>query len=347
MKKSQNAAASTTQTTPLTIWTVTSGAAGMRSQTSGLAHAVKSEWKNAAGKPANIIEKTIILKPWAVPLPGHRNPLPFYSLRNNSSPIQQPWPDILLSCGRRSSAISIAIGKASRQETFRVHIQNPQTPTRYFDLVASMQHDNLKGENVIETKLALHKLTSKQLEKEKQIWHPQFNLHAGRPILGVILGGKNKNHGFNQHRLTDLISLIRQAVKENGAQVLITPSGRTEPFVTKALETEFATEASVWLWNKKGQNPYLGILSNADHLLVTADSVSMISESLFTTKPVHIFPLSGTSRRHGIFLDVLTSDNLIHQTGKTIDFSVQGRPSPIDETARIAHMICHKLANRT
>ncbi len=346
MNTTKSTTAGTAPASPLTIWTLTSGAAGMRSQTTGLANALKAIWERDSGEPVNIIEKTISLKPWAVPFPGHRTPLPFHSLKQNSSLIQKPWPDILLSCGRRSSAISIAIGKANQQKTYRVHIQNPQTPTHFFDLVASMQHDNLKGENVIETKLALHKLTSDQLEKEKQIWQSQFNLKTGQPTLGVILGGKNKKHGFNQQRLTDLINLIRLATTKDNARVLITPSGRTEPFVVKALATAFASDPSVWLWNKQGQNPYLGILSNADHLLVTADSVSMISESLFTTQPVHIFPLSGTSRRHGIFLDILTSDNLIHQTGKTIDFSVQGRPSPIDETTRIAHMICHKMANR-
>lgn len=324
--------------TPLNIWVMTSGAAGMRSQVIGLANAINKL------TPAIITEKTINLTPWASLLPGHLNPAPLKGLSKNSSTLLPPWPDMLITSGRRSSGPSIAIGKLSQNKTYRIHIQNPQTPTSHFNLVASMVHDDLQGSTVENTITALHRLTTQQLSDEKTKWETLWSsynveLNSNTPILGILLGGKNKQHGFDQNRLDALINLILSTRKQTNATILITPSNRTEPFVTSALQKAFQHDQKIWIWNQKSENPYLGILANADHILVTADSVSMISESLYTNAPVHIFPLNGTSRRHKIFLDHLQSKSLIHPIDKNIDFSVNAPQQPIDETARIAHII--------
>lgn len=325
---------------PLTIWAMTSGAPGMRSQVIGLANAVRDQ------KDDQIIEKTVQLKKWAHFFPGHLNPAPFMSLTSSSCPLSPPWPDILLTSGRRTSAASIAIGRASKGQTYRVHIQNPQTPTRFFDLVCSMAHDGLRGENVIETTTALHKITCQDLEKDAPLWHKRWRNQLERPgrgpLLGIILGGKTKKYGFSQQRLRDLIHLIETAVGQNNAQILITPSSRTEAFVKQGLATKFENHPDVWFWDQTGDNPYFAILNFADHIMVTADSVSMISEALYTPKPVHIYALEGTSRRHQIFLSLLSDQKVIHTVQNELDFSVDGTRAPIDETTRIAHIIRQK-----
>lgn len=326
----------------------------MRSQALGLASAIKS--LNAPEIQCEIVEKTANLNSWGKYFPGHLNPLPFKSLSKDSCSFEnEKWPDILITCGRRSSAISIAIGKKSKGKTYRVHVQNPQTPTNYFDLIASMQHDALKGQNVIDTKVALHKLTQAKLDEEqvkwRSIWQDKNLLpksdetESFPPILGVCLGGKNKKYGFDDQALHNLIQCLQKARKEQNATILLTPSSRTESFVTKALSEKFKGDDKVWIWDQAGDNPYFGILSNANHLLITADSVSMISEGLFTKALVHILPLNGTSRRHKIFLDNLISEKIIHPVDKIIEFSVKVTEQPIDETARIAQIIHQNYAD--
>lgn len=325
----------------------------MRSQAMGLAKAIKAQL--AETESCEIIEKTVKLKSWGKLLPGHLNPLPFHTLSKDSSSFNDEiWPDIIITCGRRSSAISIAIGRKSNGKSYRVHVQNPQIPTSYFDLIVSMQHDALRGPNVIETNTALHKLNRQTLEQEgahwRSIWHsknllPSKAIHQDEqpPILGVSLGGKNKKFGFDETSLSNLIDCLENARKTHSATILLTPSSRTEPFVKTALNSHFKSDDKVWIWDQEGENPYFGILANADHLLITADSVSMISEGLFTGAPVHIFPLKGTGRRHKIFLENLKSDNLIHHTDKMIDFSVKGSKEPIDETAKVAQIILQNI----
>lgn len=321
-----------------TIWAVTSGGPGMKSQVMGLARAL------ATHPDDQIIEKTIYLKSWAAPLPGHLNPLGLKSLSEISDPLAPPWPDILITSGRRCSAPSIAIGRASKGRCFRIHLQNPQTPARYFDAIVSMVHDQLSGPNLLQTRTALHKLQRQDLDEARHYWQSKFpaaftNPASAGPLIGLALGGKNKKFGFDEARTEALINLIKNSITSNNARFLITPSSRTESFVKARLQAAFSDNENVWLWNEQGDNPYLAILAHADHLLITADSVSMISEALYTGQPTHIFELNGTSRRHRIFLDTLLDEQLIHKAETTIDFSVHAPPSPVDETARIAQII--------
>ena len=64
-----------------------------------------------------------------------------------------PWPDLLITCGRRTAAISIAIRRASEGRCATVHIQDPQTRLSAFDLVVAMDHDAIAGPNVIKPAL--------------------------------------------------------------------------------------------------------------------------------------------------------------------------------------------------
>ncbi len=323
------------------IWALTSGASGMRSQALGLANAV------AADNPSmSVIEKQFSLRPLWRLFPGHLTPVPFYGLTADTKPLTPPWPKILITSGRRSAALSIAIGRASNGKTYRVHIQDPKIPAKYFDLIASMAHDSIRGDNVVLTKTAVHKLTKKDLSQAATIWRPELVKDGDGLVLGLVLGGKNKKFGFDKDRLADLVNLINTAIQSHNARALITPSRRTEQFVKDKLKNLADHNQNIWFWDETGDNPYLAILELADHLCVTADSVSMISEGLYTSKPVHIFPLGGISRRHSIFINGLVDNNLAAIAKQEIDFSVHKLNHPIDETSKVAEIINRNMSKR-
>jgi hypothetical protein len=78
----------------------------------------------------------------------------------------------------------------------------------------------------------------------------------------------------------------------------------------------------------------------ADAIVVTVDSVSMISEAVATTAPVLLAPLPGSSRRTRLFADVLLAE------GRVREFI--GRPeiwpvAPLDDTAEAAAEMCRRL----
>src|SRR3546814_21003910 len=61
------------------------------------------------------------------------------------------------------------------------------------------------------------------------------------------------------------------------------------------------------IWDGDGENPYFGILALADHVVVTGDSVNMVSEAASTGKPVHVVHLQGSSAKFPRFHDGLVA----------------------------------------
>lgn len=275
-------------------WAMTTGEAGTRAQALGLAEAL--------GVPFE--EKIIGLRrPWSW-LPGAWCPNPLAGLDPAKDALSPPWPDLLITCGRRSTAPSIAIRRASGGRTATVHIQNPQTRLDAFDLVFPMKHDGVTGPNAIPLATAIHRVTPEKLAAGAAEWRDRF-AHLPRPLVGVILGGRNRSYRFTEDIARSLLDRLEALHAATGAGLAITPSRRTEPEI-KALFAAWAQERG-WthFHSGEGDNPYFGILGLADALIVTGDSVSMLSEAVSTGRPVASVRLEGRSRRHELFLDGL------------------------------------------
>ncbi len=71
------------------------------------------------------------------------------------------------------------------------------------------------------------------------------------------------------------------------------------------------TPLGAFVWDGRGDNPYLGMLALADAIVVTADSVSMISEAVATEAPVMLARLPGRSRRMGLFTAALLGEGRV------------------------------------
>ncbi|HSP25034.1 MAG TPA: mitochondrial fission ELM1 family protein [Saliniramus sp.] len=315
------------------VWAVTSGEAGMRAQALGLAEAL--------GFPFE--ERRIALRrPWRW-LPGHLCPLPLMGLDPAHDILAPPWPDILITCGRRSTAISIAIRKRSQGRTLTVHLQNPQTPLSAFDLVVAHPHDGVAGDNVLLVETTIHRVTPDKLAQARKDFANSFDAYPS-PRLGVLLGGRTKKGGFGDADIAVLLAGLSGHL-ETGGSLLITPSRRTEERVVDALRQRLAGDRRVLLWDGAGENPYFGILALSDRLVVTADSTSMVSEALSTGSPVDLVPLEGLGRRHKLFLERLESLGHVARFGA--GRSPQ-RPPPLPDAATLAAaQVKELLAART
>jgi hypothetical protein len=140
-----------------------------------------------------------------------------------------------------------------------------------------------------------------------------------------------------------LADLLQQARGE-GFGLAISPSRRTPKAVRAVLEARFAGDRRVWIWNLEGDNPYRGILASADRLVVTGDSVSMVSEAVATVAPVEVFDVG--QGRHQRFLDALVERRLVRRLGQP----GQSRPAPgkgYNATLDAAAAVTRLLQERT
>lgn len=274
------------------IWWVTTGESGFRSQALGLVNAI-----GLGGE-----EKVIGLKaPWSL-APPLLWPLTLKGLDPAKDRLSPPWPDLIISCSRRAAKAAIAVKRASGGRTLAVHIQNPLAPLHEFDLVIAMRHDGIDGPNVMQIDTALHDVTAEKLAAAGEAWRARL-AHLPRPLTGVLLGGSTKRHPFTTQRARSLINLLRCLIGPDGGLV-VTPSRRTPGAVKAMFHEAFGADPRALLWNEEGDNPYLGILALSDRLVVTGDSVSMVSEAAASGRPTMVFDIGGGAR-HAKFLENL------------------------------------------
>jgi len=317
--------------TRLTAWALTTGEAGMRTQARGLACAVAGE----------VVEKvTPVRRPWRWGWSGWQMRL---GLAAHADALSPPWPDLVVSSGRRSALLARQVGRMSGGRTALVHVQDPRTGWADFDLIIAMEHDLVDGPNVVRVATALHDVTPERLAAAGAAWKARLSA-LPRPLVGVILGGPAGSASpfgaAEARRLLGELRILRGVI---GAGLAVVPSRRT-PDEALAVFAEAADhDPGVWVWRREGDNPYLGVLAQADRLVVTGDSVSMVSEALATSHPVEVF-IGRLRDRHRGFLANLKSKRLIRVfDGRWMEPSPR---APVDATGEAAQAVREMLARR-
>ncbi len=307
-------------------WTLTDGSAGMQSQAKGLAQALG----------IRTIHKICQLqKPWCW-FPSHVVPLPLSKLSKESNPLSPPWPHVLITCGRRSVSLALAIKKASLGHTYCIHIQDPRVHPHHFDLIICPEHDNLCGDNVIQTQAALHCIDQAALKAGYKDFKEVLEVYPS-PRVCVLLGGSTNNYRLTLKATEQMAEQLLEFKKAHQASLFISPSRRTGEKNIALLQSFFQHEPHVMLWDLKQVNPYLGFLAWADYCVVTNDSVNMISEAMATGKPIYTLELPNYRKaKPKAFAERLAGQGTI----KRFDGSLHSWSfEPFNETERIATLI--------
>jgi mitochondrial fission protein ELM1 len=208
-----------------------------------------------------------------------------------------PPPGLLFTAGGTAGAVGAA---CRRRGSTVVQIQNPRMSLRRFDLVVANEHDGISGPNVITIRTALHRVTQARLDAARALWAPRL-AHLPRPLVAVLVGGSNGRFRLDAAEGSALAAGLAGMMKADHVGMAITPSRRTAPQVCAALRSHL-TPLGAWMWDMSGENPYFGLLALADAIVVTVDSISMVSEAVATSAPVLLAELPGRSARIGVFL---------------------------------------------
>jgi mitochondrial fission protein ELM1 len=274
-KKTQSASKSNLN---INCWVLTEGMIGTQNQCVGVAEALGL---------TPIIRKIGLRQPWKklTPWLGFETPYSFIPA------LTPPWPDLLIASGRKSIAASRYIKKQSGGKTFTVQIQDPKTNPNQFDLVAVPYHDTLRGDNVIVTDGAPNKITLSNLKDAKKEFAPLFKSMTS-PRVAVLIGGNSRTHKLTKH----IVENFCRQLSTLEAGLMITTSRRSGEENLTLIEQEL-TSPDNFIWDGTGDNPYLGMLAWADYIIVTSDSVSMLSDAGTTGKPVYVINLDGGSPR--------------------------------------------------
>ena len=263
----------------------------------------------------------------------------------SNEPLAPPWPRLIISIGRRSVPIALALKQlagASGVKVFALHIQNPKVPKYRFDLIAAPVHDGYTGDNVINTFGAVHSVTPQRLADAVQSFASKID-PLPRPRIAVLLGGESQAFSFPPDHAAAFGTTLAEAARDSGGSLLVTPSRRTLPESLRTL-TAAITGVPHFVWDGTGENPYFDFLASADAIVVTEDSVNMVTEAAGTGKPVYVQRLKGNSRRLHHF------HALMRERGATRPFAGKIESwsyAPINDTELVASAIRRSLGLET
>lgn len=303
---------------------LTQGMHGMVSQVEGLAKALNLNFKHQ-----NIKLKTL----WNY-IPPKLSPISENLVKDKFVCDSK----VIISCGRKSVIPSIALKKRLGSEIFTIHIQDPKVSFKHFDLIISPEHDNIKGDNVINTKGAIHYLTKKEIKEN--INYLDINPDKKKQIVSFIIGGPNKYYNYSDQELHKLFTKVKALFTPDKFKIVIIPSYRTpEEVIKKAYDAFSSNHHVVKTVDKKA---YLSSLAIADFTIVTCDSTSMISEAAVTGKPVYIAMMKPKKRnaRFKKFYSQLSNLGITKELNNVVEnWSYES----LNEVSRIAPLIKSRM----
>ncbi|MFH0790280.1 MAG: ELM1/GtrOC1 family putative glycosyltransferase [Candidatus Omnitrophota bacterium] len=252
------------------------------------------------------------------------------SLRQNTyKSLISVKPDVVVSCGSSLSAVNSIISRENLAKSI-VLMRPSILSTRKFDLVIMPKHDSPpKRKNVVVTSGALNLVEDKYLEKQTQLLLDtcDLGLRTYGCYIGLLVGGDTKEFHLQPDVLSGVIAQVKCSCEKFNAGVLVTTSRRTSGRIEGLLKEEFKDyprcEFMVIANEKNLPFAIGGILGLSQIVIVSPESISMVSEAAASKKYVVVFNADGLGRKHRRFLKNFAENKYIYliepeELGQTI-----------------------------
>lgn len=239
-------------------------------------------------------QKGIVVRPvWAKAKPRVRPALDHIDMEQSDA-LEPPWPDLVITAGRRLSRVGLWIKQASGGRTKLVMIGKPRRMLDAVDLIVLAAHYVLPPRpNVVRHDLPLMHADPDLLEEAAARWKDRLAAQA-RPLTALFVGGATGGLRFDPEVARDLVRKTREVVQASGGSLYVTTSRRTPPGVVRMLRQELPEGAGLFAFDPESEsedNPYHALLALADHFVVTTDSASMMVEVARLGRSLSLYPL--------------------------------------------------------
>lgn len=312
---------------PPTCWTLHDGAAGHRRQALALAQALAPDTREFE-------LRTAMPWSWLAPrrLPGAEKAFGAGFL----AALQAP-PALAIGAGRRAALAT----RLLRERGARVvQVLHPRMPTAHWDLVVAPEHDGRSGANVITLCGSLNPVDEPWLAQGRHDFPALGELPGPRTV--VLMGGPTPAVRFDRGAFEVMAAKLEHWLAMDGGSLVVIGSRRTPAKLAALARTYWADVPGLrWFDAGDGENPYAGAVAWADRIVVSPDSVNMVSEACATACPVYVPEPQRASGRVRRYLDTMLARGRIQPLGKLPD---DHPAEPLRETARIAALVRDRLS---
>jgi mitochondrial fission protein ELM1 len=245
-------------------------------------------------------------------------------------------PGLVISAGRRSAAVALWM---KQQYGCRiVHCMSPGVAgllyRHLFDLLVIPEHDAPRpAPNVFPVLGAPHRLSPLLLRQAEQAWQERLG-HLPHPRIALLVGGPVRGQDMAPALAHGLGRRVARLASSAGGSVLASTSRRTGKEATETLAAGLSPALHLlFRWGEPGENPYRGFVASADAIIVTADSVSMISEACATDAAVYVALPELAGPRHRRLIESLYQAGQARPLGNSL---APWSRLPLDEAGRVA-----------
>lgn len=209
-----------------------------------------------------------------------------------SDDLEPPWPDLIVTIGRRPAMVALWVREQSGGQSKIVLVGKPSGRLQWYDLVVSSAEIVIAPyPQVARITLPLMRLDDASVAEAGELWEARL-ASLPRPLVAVLVGGPTLPFAYGRTMVERLLGACRHVIENQGGTAFVTTSRRTPSSVVEALRAELPDGAKLFAWTPDAtDNPYHGLLALADSFVVTADSISMAVEVVQLQRPLAILPV--------------------------------------------------------
>ena len=303
-------------------WILSDNLVGHEKQSISLAEKLNINYKLIKIKKINFIK---------------RNLSSFFNLEKKSF-FKPPYPKIIISCGKSTAYYSKMIKQKAKNKIFSIFIQKPPINLSNFDVVISPKHDKCKGLNVIETQGALTKINSKYIKNINKKKAPSI---LKKKFVTVLIGGDSRHHKITKSILDKIIKSLQLIEEQKKIRIFILVSRRTNKKNYLYLKKNLINKNFIFVLPNSKKVSYLNAISFAKAIIVTSDSVSMVTEASSTGKPTYIIDIPTKSKKFSLFIKNLIDLKLAYYLKDSI--SLKNRKKALNDIDEVVKKIKKKI----
>ena len=266
-----------------------------------------------------------------------------------SDPLAPPWPDLVITIGRRLSIPALWIKAQSGGQTRIALFNAPKGMADAFDLIVAPSFYTIAdGPKVCRIGLPLIAAEPGRIAAAADAFVPAL-ADLRRPLHVLLLGGDMGARKLDARFAARTLRTMQDGFAREGS-IYVSTSRRTPAEAADAVAALLRPQDRLYRWAAQdaAQNPYLALLGHGDSFTVTSDSLSMLTEVarlgrplVIAEPPVRQSPLGllaglfglGPMRDLGEAASYLVRGGHAARLGDGLPAPV---PPPPDDTARVA-----------
>jgi len=205
--------------------------------------------------------------------------------------------DFVVSCGSQAAGVNFILSQNHLAKSISILTPGLLSLDR-FHVVARPEHDcprSRRQAGLIKFKVAPNLIDAVYLKEQAEGLVKHFSHLKGnvRTKFGVLIGGNAKGVTFDEIQIRQLISQIKEAAVHYNADILLTTSRRTpsgvEQIILKELKNFERCPLCIIANGHNVPEAVGGILGLSDLVIVSGESISMVSEALSSGRPTIVF----------------------------------------------------------